>query len=114
MRNTKNASQRRHAAGRELARIVTGIAARITVLTGALAALTPLPSQAASPGAWSQNPVVGTPPRRSDHAAAYDLARHRTVVFGGFDATFAPTADTFEFDGVTWSAVMPPTAPHLT
>ena len=54
---------------------------------------------------WTQNPVAG-PPARYGNAACYDVARSRTVVFGGqsgFDFGVGPLADTWEYDGTQWT-----------
>ena len=40
---------------------------------------------------------------------AYDAARHRTVMFGGFDA--GVIGDTWELDGATWRQRSPATSP---
>jgi hypothetical protein len=42
---------------------------------------------------------------------AYDTARGRTVLFGGFGLSSAPLADTWEWDGVTWVQLFPATSP---
>jgi hypothetical protein len=58
--------------------------------------------------AWQQLPVNG-PPARSFHTMAYDEARQRLVLFGGFDRPAyqggRPRLDTWEWDGVTWTCV---------
>ena len=54
--------------------------------------------------AWSQV-ASGGPSNRSGHAMAYDMARQRTLLFGGSE--FVPytttyVGDTWEWDGVVW------------
>jgi len=49
---------------------------------------------------WSQSPASG-PSARSDYGVAYDTARGRTVLFGGYSGT-TNLADTWEFNGSTW------------
>lgn len=41
-------------------------------------------------------------PRRMDMAMAYDAARRRVVVFGGYNSVNQLQAETSEWDGVTW------------
>ncbi|HLQ37424.1 MAG TPA: hypothetical protein VK348_06470, partial [Planctomycetota bacterium] len=50
---------------------------------------------------WLQVAGAG-PSARHDHAMAYDLARGRTLLFGGSDAG-GRLSDTWEYDGSTWS-----------
>jgi hypothetical protein len=56
--------------------------------------------------AWQQLPVEG-PPARSFHTLAYDEARQRLVLFGGFDRPAyqggQPRLDTWEWDGAAWT-----------
>jgi hypothetical protein len=47
--------------------------------------------------------------RRYGHAMAYDAARKRVVLFGGFSN--APYGDTWEWDGATWSFKTPLSSP---
>ncbi|MBI3891251.1 MAG: hypothetical protein HY303_06945 [Candidatus Wallbacteria bacterium] len=62
------------------------------------------------PANWTVNSLVnwtlqspGTRPSpRSAHAAVYDSARERVVVFGGVNRTLSAT-DTWEWDGSNWS-----------
>jgi hypothetical protein len=55
---------------------------------------------------WQRVPL---PLARQGHALAYDLARGRTVSFGGYDAfTNTLLSDTFEYAGTQWSRI--PTA----
>jgi hypothetical protein len=53
----------------------------------------------------------GGPSARRGHAAAYDSVRGRTTFFGGvsFQVSFA---DTWEWDGYTWSQAAPATSPQ--
>jgi hypothetical protein len=54
-------------------------------------------------GRWSQLEIDG-PSGRSMAALGYDLSRDVFVLFGGFDAE-GVLADTWEFDGESWSCV---------
>ena len=60
---------------------------------------------------WTQvSPPAPTPPARALHKLAYDQARDRTVLFGGWN--FASLlGDTWEFDGVAWTNVTPAASP---
>jgi hypothetical protein len=61
---------------------------------------------------WTQRTPVTSPPARSSHAMAYDVARRRVVLFGGRDGT-GPLSDTWEWDGASWTQRMPTTSPPL-
>jgi hypothetical protein len=51
-------------------------------------------------------------PRRGRPALAYDAARQRLVMFGGWDpSTGSRTAETWEWDGARWELRTPPTSP---
>lgn len=63
---------------------------------------------------WTQRTPPVSPPPLQDHVMAYDVARGRTVVFGGRDGTFNDNFTTWEWDGVQWSRANPthvPTTP---
>lgn len=60
---------------------------------------------------WSPVNPVTSPPPRAGHAMAYDAARNRTVVFGGYDPSFAYLADTWEWDGTSWAQISTATSP---
>ena len=47
---------------------------------------------------------------RSIHAIAYDVARGRTVMFGGWDSDHI-LADTWKWDGTNWTQRTPATSP---
>ena len=51
---------------------------------------------------WAKSYPLTKPPVRFRHAMAYDSARKRTVLFGGF-TTSGETADTWEWDGKNWT-----------
>lgn len=52
---------------------------------------------------WTEMTPRGvTPGIRIGHAMAYDRARQRVVLFGGFGAD-GPMSDTWEWDGVRWT-----------
>ncbi len=53
-----------------------------------------------------------TPPARRLHSMAYDGARQRVVMFGGLSAQGAVLADTWEWDGVSWTQMRPKKAPQ--
>jgi hypothetical protein len=52
---------------------------------------------------WKQLAPSNAPSARYDHAMAYDSARGRTVLFGGFNGV--ELGDTWEFDGAQWMPV---------
>lgn len=60
-------------------------------------------------GAWVARSFAN-PPARYKHAAAVDLARGRTVVFGGGGDQGVKLADTWVFDGTNWLQI-PSTGP---
>jgi hypothetical protein len=51
------------------------------------------------------------PQQRTLLAVTFDIARARTVMFGGTDAYNRLLGDTWHHDGVTWSQVIPSVAP---
>src|SRR5262249_51823430 len=61
---------------------------------------------------WTQMPTSGSPSARQAPALAYGSARGRTVLFAGSDPN-APTllADTWEWDGSSWSLRTPANSP---
>jgi hypothetical protein len=55
---------------------------------------------------WTQKEDIGPTPRRN-HAMAYEAARQRVVLFGGYNS-FSPQSylgDTWEWDGDAWTQV---------
>jgi len=71
---------------------------------------------------WTEVHPPTSPSARGHHAMAYDSAREVTVLFGGGGSppytTHGPppgwdptAADTWEYDGTTWTDVSPPTSP---
>src|SRR5687768_10664468 len=44
-------------------------------------------------------------------AMAYDVARQRTVLFGGYDASSYSLGDTWEWDGTSWIQRSPAASP---
>ena len=60
---------------------------------------------------WTQLNTPAWPLARSGHSMAYDVARARTVMFGGWDANGTPLGDTWEFNGTTWAQVTTALAP---
>ncbi|MBK8100401.1 MAG: hypothetical protein IPK26_25165 [Planctomycetes bacterium] len=55
--------------------------------------------------------TVVAPPARADHALAFDLARGRTVLFGGHDNSGTEFGDTWEYDGMSWTPITVGAAP---
>jgi hypothetical protein len=53
-------------------------------------------------GRWSRTGVSG-PSARGSPGMAYDSARKRIVLYGGFDETGDVLSDTWEWDGRAWS-----------
>jgi cysteine-rich repeat protein len=53
-----------------------------------------------------------TPPPRRLHMMAYDGARQRLVMFGGLSSQNAVLADTWEWDGVSWTQMRPKKSPQ--
>jgi hypothetical protein len=64
----------------------------------------------ATPSTWTEEPQsyndAGTaiPSARFDHAMAYDSARGKTVLVGGYNGS-SVLADAYEWNGTTWSTV---------
>ncbi len=56
---------------------------------------------------WLQRTPALSPPAREQHVMAYDPGRQRVVVRGGISSTapYAEFADTWEWDGVTWTPI---------
>lgn len=53
---------------------------------------------------WTQRSAAGVwPSPRVRAAVAYDSLRERVVVFGGFDAHWNELAETWEWDGASWT-----------
>ena len=62
-------------------------------------ALIGLPATAQS---WNQPPLATMPGVRNSSAAACDVYRGVTTLFGGYAGTSTPLSDTWEYDGSTW------------
>ncbi len=62
---------------------------------------------------WIQKAPPTSPSPRAPSATAYDSARDRVVLFGGWNGTANPPvyADTWEWDGKTWAQRTPATRP---
>jgi hypothetical protein len=56
---------------------------------------------------WSKLDPPQMPPGRRQHVLTYDPARERVVLFGGRDNQGTAFQDTWEWDGTTWTEVMP-------
>jgi hypothetical protein len=62
--------------------------------------------------AWIERTPATSPPLRFGHAMAYDAARGRVVLFGGYDLLAGlALADTWEWDGNTWVEAAPAATP---
>ena len=59
---------------------------------------------------WQEVVTATTPPMRRSTALAYDLVRHRVVMFGG-ETNLGLLGDTWEFDGHDWALRSPSHAP---
>jgi cysteine-rich repeat protein len=66
-----------------------------------------------SGGSWQQQHPAVSPPRRVQHAMAFDSARGRVVLFGGsvYGSDHVLGDDTWEWSGSTWLARTPDTRP---
>src|SRR5262249_1313076 len=61
---------------------------------------------------WTHRAPLNTPPARNSHALAFDVARGRTLLFGGVDRTSGVAlADTWEWDGTNWTQRFPAQSP---
>jgi hypothetical protein len=59
---------------------------------------------------WAEVTTANAPGGRQNHAMAYDSARGKIVMFGGWFGQVNPT-DTWEYDGVNWTQVMTASSP---
>ncbi len=59
---------------------------------------------------WTEVTPADRPSDRAQHAMAYDAARERTVLFGGY-ANYGDLGDTWEWNGTAWIEVLPPPSP---
>ncbi|MBK8974904.1 MAG: hypothetical protein IPM29_03180 [Planctomycetes bacterium] len=55
--------------------------------------------------------LLGAPSPRQELAAAWDVGRHRLVLFGGADVYLGAQADTWEWDGEVWELRVAGSAP---
>ena len=61
---------------------------------------------------WIERAVSNAPPAREQAALAYDEVRQKVVLFGGSLTQQGPTLnDTWEWDGESWTQVLPAQAP---
>ncbi len=60
---------------------------------------------------WVLRTPLTVPDERDSHVMAYDLARGRTVMFGGWDLAFTFLGQTWEWDGTDWQDMAPANAP---
>jgi hypothetical protein len=56
-----------------------------------------------SDGRWQELHPETSPSKRGSPALGYDPVRKRIVLYGGFDASRRDLADTWEWDGQTWT-----------
>jgi Cep192 domain 4 len=85
-------------------RLITGVA---FAMAAPLLALAPTAAQASATSLdWTQVSTTGPAPRESAYMA-YDSGRSKTVLFGGAEpaGTGKFDADTWEFDGTTWTQI---------
>ncbi|MBY0112949.1 MAG: hypothetical protein K2Y21_09015 [Phycisphaerales bacterium] len=54
--------------------------------------------------AWTQR-ASGGPVPRFEHAMAFDAARDRVILFGGYAAGTIAQADAWSWDGTSWTKV---------
>lgn len=61
---------------------------------------------------WTQITTAAAPPVRLTHGMTFDVARGRTVLFGGYGTGAATHLnDTWEYDGVNWTQVATASSP---
>jgi len=60
---------------------------------------------------WEQILSISSPSARADHAMAYDSARAKTVLFGGYDVDDIYSDETWEWDGTKWEEITPSVSP---
>ena len=83
----------------------------IVLIAGALAGASPdSRAAAASAPTWLLT-LTPSPIARFEHAMAYDSARDRVVVFGGYYHFYPVVGDTWEWDGSAWVERKPSTSP---
>ena len=62
---------------------------------------------------WTQLAPAASPPSRQNHAMTYDPLREQIVVFGGYGGSGDERlADTWTWDGTTWTMASPAHAPR--
>lgn len=60
---------------------------------------------------WTKRAPAMEPSPRFDHAAAYDAARERLILFGGSNPSGGCRGDTWAWDGSTWTQLFPANSP---
>lgn len=64
---------------------------------------------------WTQVAPTTSPTARMGHTLAFDSIRNRVILFGGCTGTTAfgctPNNETWEFDGATWTLLVPTVSP---
>jgi hypothetical protein len=68
------------------------------------------PSADCTTGAWNQAPAAVHPSGRYGASLVYDPPHEVSVLFGGVDETGASLADTWTWDGTTWTQLATPAA----
>ncbi len=93
-------------------RVIQYIAVLAIATTGlSLSAQEDLPFSSGSNGSDGALNFPERLPSREYHGAAYDAARDRTVVFGGYNGVYL--GDTWLFDGWDWLPVTPANSPSI-
>jgi hypothetical protein len=75
------------------------------------ALLLPAPAASAQTPAWTRLSPADSPSPRLGHAMAFDTARQRVVLLGGWNRTTPRFGDTWEWDGRAWHWRFPATSP---
>ena len=81
----------------------------LTVILGCLTVATTCPAQTPN---WTQIKPSSSPSPRYSHAMAYDSARQRVVLFGGWTSRYIRN-DTWEWDGRNWTLIKPTNSPSI-
>jgi len=82
---------------------------RIPATSLSVALTVPLLASALAAQSWSAVPTNTDPGDRVDAAAAFDLVRSQTVLFGGDRVNSLYPNDTWTYDGIDWSVASPST-----
>ena len=82
----------------------------VGVVAGLLALLGGVAELGAQSPTWQQRPVTA-PSARNSSAAAYDVYRGVTTVFGGYNGSNTALGDTWEWNGTLWAPRITPVRP---